>query len=67
MANTPTVAFRVPPELADKARARIGQPDVDMSTLIRAGLAMLAGSPLAEALAIGRGQRGPKPRERAST
>jgi hypothetical protein len=58
--------MRIPPELAERARANVGS-DVDLSTLVRAGLAMLAGAAsVAEALAVGRTHRGPKPRPGAS-
>jgi hypothetical protein len=61
VANTPVVGLRIPRELADAARAGVGRPDADLSTLVRAGLAVLAGSPVADALAAARGRRGPKP------
>jgi hypothetical protein len=61
VANTPTTSLRIPPELRDAALAAVGPPDVDLSTLVRAGLQMLAGLPRSEALAIARGRRGPKP------
>jgi hypothetical protein len=66
MANTPAVGLRVPPELADAARARIGQPDAPLSVLVRAGLAVLAGYGLSEALASAQTRHGPKPQPESS-
>jgi hypothetical protein len=50
MANTPSTAVRVSAELAAAARRGIGRPDLPLSTLVRAGLAVLAGTPPSEAL-----------------
>jgi hypothetical protein len=60
MANTPTTAMRIPPELVNAARARVGQ-DVTLSVLVRAGLAALAGHEVPEALSVAQMQFGPKP------
>jgi hypothetical protein len=60
VAVTPNAVVRVPPELADEARARVGQPDVSLSVLLRAGLAMVAGYALGDALALARSRPGPK-------
>jgi hypothetical protein len=54
--------MRIPPELAEAARARVGQPDLALSVLVRAGLAVLAGFAVKDALAAAQTQRGPKPR-----
>jgi hypothetical protein len=62
MANTPNTALRIPPELADAARAGVGQPDAPLSVLVRAGLAMLAGLTVCEALRSAQTRPGPKPR-----
>jgi hypothetical protein len=66
MANTPRVTPRVPPELIDAARAAVGRPDVPVSVLVRAGLAVLAGLSLGEALRAAQARPGPKPREGAA-
>jgi hypothetical protein len=52
---------RISPEEADAARARIGQPDLPLSVLVRAALAVLAGLPPGEALAKAWRRRGPEP------
>jgi hypothetical protein len=64
LANTPKLVGRVPPELIEAARAGVGQPDAPSSVLVRAGLAVLAGMTVAEALrsANAGARRGPKPR-----
>jgi hypothetical protein len=62
MANTPIVAPRVAPELIAAARAGIGEPDIPVSVLVRAGLAVLAGLPVREALRSAQARPGPKPR-----
>lgn len=61
MANTPNAGVRVPPELVEAARARAGS-DLALSVLVRAGLAVLAGYTLNEALAAAQARPGPKPR-----
>jgi hypothetical protein len=66
VANTPQAVVRVDPELADAARARLGQPDASLSVLLRAGLAVLAGLPVPEALQSAATRRGPKPRAEAA-
>jgi hypothetical protein len=66
VAITPLVAARVPPELADAARAGVGNPDLALSVLVRAGLAVLAGYTVKDALASAQTQRGPKPRTGAA-
>jgi hypothetical protein len=66
MANTPHTALRVPPELIDAARARVGEPDVPVSVLVRAGLAVLAGLTVREALKSAQARPGPKPRAGAA-
>lgn len=62
MANTPQIGPRVPGELIEAARAGVGQPDLPAAVLVRAGLAVLAGMTLAEALRSAKVPRGPKPR-----
>lgn len=64
MANTPQIAPRVAPELLDAARAAIGDPDAPNAVLVRAGLAVLAGMTVVEALRVAQAQArpGPKPR-----
>jgi hypothetical protein len=54
--------MRIPPELVDAARRGIGKPDVSLSVLVRAGLAVLAGQPVGEALRAAQTRPGPKPR-----
>jgi hypothetical protein len=61
MANSPNVVLRVPPELIDAARARVDDPDIPVSVLLRAGLGVLAGHTYHDALSMARMQRGPKP------
>jgi 2,4-dienoyl-CoA reductase-like NADH-dependent reductase (Old Yellow Enzyme family) len=51
MANTPTKAMRIPAELVEAARARVGA-DLSVSVLVRAGLATLAGHSVGDALAV---------------
>jgi hypothetical protein len=58
--------MRVPPELIDAARARVGQPDLPLSVLVRAGLAVLAGLTVREALRTAQARPGPKPRREAA-
>lgn len=62
MANTPKVAPRVPPELLDAARKGADAPDVSVAVLVRAGLLVLAGLTVHEALAKAQARPGPKPR-----
>jgi hypothetical protein len=72
VANTPLIGIRVPPELTARARARVGEPDIDLAVLVRAGLTLLANAAdaadgaIREALASARTRPGPKPRGRAS-
>jgi hypothetical protein len=70
VADTPKVTVRVEPELTAAARAAVGRPDVDVATLVRAGLILLAGGALADvvgqALAKAQARPGPKPRVGAS-
>jgi hypothetical protein len=68
MANTPKMGVRLPPELTARARARVGEPDIDLAVLVRAGLTLLANAAdaadgaIREALASARTRPGPKPR-----
>jgi hypothetical protein len=64
MANTPTTALRIPPELTDAARAAVG--NLPVSVLVRAGLAVLAGEKPAEALKSAQTRPGPKSRRGAA-
>jgi hypothetical protein len=66
VAVTPNTCLRIPPELVEQARAGADQPDVPLTVLVRAGLAMLAGLPLREALTAAQARPGPKPRTRAA-
>jgi hypothetical protein len=67
MAETRRVTTRVPEGL--EAAARASSPELaglDLSTLVRVGLAVLAGHPVPAALDLAeraRSKRGPKPRE----
>jgi hypothetical protein len=54
--------MRIAPELVDAARRGVGEPDVSLSVLVRAGLAVLAGLPVREALAKAQARPGPKPK-----
>lgn len=54
--------MRIAPELVDAARRGVGKPDVSLSVLVRAGLAVLAGLPVGEALATAQTRPGPKPK-----
>jgi hypothetical protein len=66
MASTRQMPVRV--SMALEADARRGAPELehlDFATLVRVGLARLAGKPLADALAVARTKPGPKPREAA--
>ena len=60
--DTPKVTVRVPPELEEAARRQPGLEDVDLSTLVRVGLLVLAGVAVAEAIRKAGGKPGPKPR-----
>ena len=62
MADTPRVTVRVAPELTDAARAAVGRPGLDVAVLVRAGLAVLAGLSVGEALAKAQARPGPKPK-----
>ncbi len=62
MANTPVAGMRIPPELVEAARAGVGRPDLPASVLMRAGLLVLAGLSVREALRSASTRRGPKPR-----
>ena len=66
MANTPKVCVRVDPGQLDAARAAVGAADLDAAVLLRAGLLMLAGVPVGEALKNAQGRRGPKPKAEAA-
>lgn len=66
MAVTPKLALRVEPELVDAARAEVGEPDLPVSVLLRAGLAMLAGQSVREALRTAQTRPGPKSRSGAA-
>jgi hypothetical protein len=64
MAETRRLTTRVPEAL--EAAARAGSPELaalDLSTLVRVGLAVLAGHPVPVALDLARAKSGPKPRE----
>jgi len=64
MANTRRAVARIPEGL--EAAARASSPELaalDMSMLLRVGLAVLAGHPVPDALDVARAKRGPKPRE----
>lgn len=67
MAVTPNTALRIPPELVEAARAAVGKPDMPVSVLLRAGLAVLAGSPVRDALRSAQARPGPKPRSGGAT
>lgn len=64
MASTPNVPLRIPPELVEAARERVGQ-DVPVSTLVRAGLAVLAGHPVADAMVVAQSRGVGRPRKSA--
>jgi hypothetical protein len=66
VANTPHAGFRIPLELIDAARQGAGAPDAPVSQLVRAGLAVLAGLPVPEALAKAHTRPGPKPKGQAA-
>jgi hypothetical protein len=66
MANTPRVTPRVPPELLDAARKGAGAPDASVAVLVRAGLLVLAGLTVREALKSAQARPGPKPKAGAS-
>jgi hypothetical protein len=65
MANTPQVVVRIPPALAEAARAKIGRPDAGASELVRYALAKLAGldDPDEHARRIWAGRRAGRPRK----
>lgn len=67
MADTPRAIFRIPPGMIDAARERTGQLDAPGSVLVRAGLAVLAGACLADALATARAQAKSGPKRPAGT
>jgi hypothetical protein len=54
--------MRIPPELVDAARRGVREPDVSLSVLVRAGLAVLAGLTVREALENAQARPGPKPK-----
>jgi hypothetical protein len=60
------MSLRIPPELVEQARAHVGKPDVPLTVLVRAGLAMLAGLSAGEALRTAQARPGPKPRAGAA-
>lgn len=63
MARTRMTNARIPEDLEQAARARSPElAAVDFSTLVRIGLAVLAGSPLAEAITTSRMRPGPRSR-----
>jgi hypothetical protein len=66
VAVTPNTALRIPPELVEAARERVGTPDMPVTVLVRAGLAVLAGLPVREALRTAQTRPGPKPRTGAA-
>ena len=59
-----SAGVRIPADLEDEARAKAGLQDADLGVLVRAGLALLAGYGLAEAVkrASQTGRPGRKPR-----
>ena len=59
---TPQRHVRIAPELEAEARAKAGLDDVDISTLVRVGLLVLAGYGIAEAIRKAGMKPGPKPR-----
>jgi hypothetical protein len=68
LSSTPIVGPRVPPELLDAARKgakRAGAPDAPVSVLVRAGLLVLAGVGIREALAQAQAQARPGPKPKA--
>jgi len=67
LANTPKVSVRVEPDQLDAARAAVGAADLDAAVLLRAGLLVLAGLTVREALKNAQAQRGPKPKAEART
>ena len=66
MAVTPNTALRIPPEQIEAARANVGDPDMPVTVLVRAGLLMLAGLTVREALRTAQVRPGPKPRTGAA-
>jgi hypothetical protein len=66
VAETPVAGGRVSPELVEAAqraaRKYTGGQDLPLSALVRAGLAMLAGVAIGDALRNARARPGPKPR-----
>jgi hypothetical protein len=67
MAQTRTVTARVPESLEKRARASAPElAALDMSTLLRVGLAVLGGLPVGEALRKAQARPGPKPKASAA-
>jgi hypothetical protein len=67
MANTRRAGLRIPGELEQAARASAPElADLELSHLVRVGLAVLAGHPVPSAIEVARSKRGPKPREEAA-
>lgn len=66
MASAPKITTRIDAELFDAARDAVGRPDIDVHTLLRAGLAVIAGVPVDAALQSARRRRGPRPRTEAA-
>jgi hypothetical protein len=61
MANTPLYRVRAEPELEEAARAACPElADVNAATLLRAGLLVLAGHDIREAVPLAKRKRGPK-------
>jgi hypothetical protein len=64
MARTRGVAVRVPEDLEQAARATPELAELPLSTLVRVGLAVLAGHPVPDAITVAIAARqapGPKP------
>ncbi len=67
MAETRGIRVRVPESLEERARARSPElAALDMSTLVRVGLAVLAGHDPHEAVTLVRARPGRKPRREAA-
>jgi hypothetical protein len=64
--DTQHVGMRIAPELVDAARRGVGRSDVSLSVLVRAGLAVLAGLSVADALREAQTRPGPKPKAGAA-
>jgi hypothetical protein len=68
MANTPNVGIRIAPELISAARGAAPElATVDVPTLARVGLLVLAGHGVRDALPLATLRRGPVAGKRAAT